>query len=164
MYKKTVWQDHVVEKPDTYREVQNADGTVTHTPAEGEIIQQGTPMSATNYNNMEDGIFENNIGISMLLQEVLQHKRNLLDLEGEKGQKVLTNSKQYPFNDATQTVSLTKSRDTLNYRVDTEIINSNGTEGNVEVYDKQLNGFKLRFTGSAATATIKYIVQGGMYQ
>lgn len=164
MYKKTVWQDHVTERPDTYREVQNADGTVTHIPDEGEIIQQGTPMSATNYNNMEDGIFENNILNSMLIQEVLQHKRVMADLQGETGQKVITNSKEYPFNDSAVTISLAKSRDTLNYSVDTEIVSANGSIDDIEVYDKQLNGFKLRFTGNAKEVTIKYIVQGGMYQ
>lgn len=164
MYKKTIWQDHVVERPDTYREVQNADGSVTHIPDEGEVIQQGTPMSATNYNNMEDGIFENNLSNSLLVQEVLQHKRIMSDLEGETGEKTLTNSKEYPFNDSVQTVSLKKSRDTLNYRVDTEIISSNGAVEDIEVYDKQLNGFKLRYTGSAKELIVKYIVQGGMYQ
>lgn len=164
MYSKTIWQDHVVEKPDTYREVQNQDGTVTHTPEEGAVIQQGTPMAATNFNKMEDGIFENNILNSMLIQQILQHRRIISDLEGEIGQRVITNGKEYPFNDSVITVSLSKLRDTLNYRVDTEIVSANGAVYDVEVYDKQLNGFKLRYTGSAKEVTIKYIVQGGMYQ
>ena len=34
--------------------------------------------------------------------------------------------------------------------------------GDVEVYDKALNGFKLRYTGSAKTVKLRYYVQGGM--
>lgn len=33
----------------------------------------------------------------------------------------------------------------------------------VIVYDKQLNGFKLKFEGSAKTVKVKYKVRGGMY-
>ena len=57
-YKRTVWKDHVTEYENRYREEVNADGSITHVPVEGEVIQQGTPMSATNFNNIEDGIQE----------------------------------------------------------------------------------------------------------
>ena len=56
MYEWKQWLDHVTEFENRYRETQNPDGTVTHTPTEGEIIQQGTPQNATNFNHMEDGI------------------------------------------------------------------------------------------------------------
>ena len=46
----------------------------------------------------------------------------------------------------------------------TEVISADGEVGNVIVTDKQLNGFKIAFTGSAKNVTIKYYVQGGMYQ
>lgn len=55
-YKRTNWKDHVVERPNTYKETTNSDGTVTHTDASGEVVQQGTPMSATNFNNLEEGL------------------------------------------------------------------------------------------------------------
>ena len=55
-YKRTSWKDHVVEKPKTFRETVNADGTKTLEDAPGEIIQQGTPMSATNFNSLEEGL------------------------------------------------------------------------------------------------------------
>ncbi len=163
-YNRTQWNDHVVEKPDTYTIVNNPDGTVQLVEAPGEVIQQGTPMSATNFNNMEEGIFAADAGLSVVVQQLLQHKRILADIEGEIGQITLTNSQSYPFNNSVQTIALLKARDTLNYRVDTEVVSSNGLVGDIEVYDKQLNGFKLRFTGSATSVTIKYIVQGGMYQ
>lgn len=55
-YNRTNWQDHVTEFENRYREVENPDGTITHEPIEGEIIQQGTPINAANLNNMEEGI------------------------------------------------------------------------------------------------------------
>lgn len=55
-YKKTKWQDHVVERPRTYTEAANPDGSKTFTPAPGEVLQQGTPQSATNFNNLEEGL------------------------------------------------------------------------------------------------------------
>ena len=47
MYEQKLWQDHVTEFEDRYTESRNDDGTITHTPVEGEIIQQGTPQNAT---------------------------------------------------------------------------------------------------------------------
>lgn len=55
-YKRKKWKDHVVERPRTFTEVTNSDGSVTHEPAPGEVIQQGTPQSATNFNSIEEGL------------------------------------------------------------------------------------------------------------
>ena len=57
-YPQTDWKDHVVERPNTYTEQVNGDGSKTYTPAPGEVVQQGTPMSATNFNKQEEGIGE----------------------------------------------------------------------------------------------------------
>ncbi len=57
MYEPTFWRDHVTEFNDRFREQNNADGTITHVPIEGEIIQEGTPQNAANFNNIEMGIF-----------------------------------------------------------------------------------------------------------
>ncbi len=53
---RTNWQDHSVQKPHTYIITNNEDGTVTLTPDEGTIYQQGTPVNAANLNNIEDRI------------------------------------------------------------------------------------------------------------
>jgi len=95
---------------------------------------------------------------------VLQHKRTLSDLEGEIGEITLTNSQAYPFNNSIQTVALIKLRDTMNYRVLTEVLTAQGIVGDIKITDKLLNGFKIEFTGSATSVTVKYFVQGGMYQ
>lgn len=57
-YEKTVWKDHVVERPKTYRMVENADGTVTLVPVMGQVIQQGTALNAENLNHIEDALAE----------------------------------------------------------------------------------------------------------
>lgn len=53
---KLKWKDHVVKNPRTYKQITNSDGTVTQTPAPGEVLQQGTPQSATNFNRLEEGL------------------------------------------------------------------------------------------------------------
>ena len=42
------WQDHVTEFEDRYTESKNDDGTITHKPVEGEVLQEGTPENAQN--------------------------------------------------------------------------------------------------------------------
>ena len=64
-YKKTLWKDRVVEKPNTYRSVENPDGTITLYPITGQVIEKGTPVSAANLNKIENGIVE--------LNEQLEH-------------------------------------------------------------------------------------------
>jgi hypothetical protein len=55
-YEKTVWKNREVEKPRTFTKVDNPDGTITLTPAEGNIIEPGTPIIASNMNKIEDEI------------------------------------------------------------------------------------------------------------
>ena len=55
-YDRTHWKDHVTERSRTFIETENEDGSVTHTPAPGEVLQQGTPQSATNFNKIEDAL------------------------------------------------------------------------------------------------------------
>lgn len=139
------WQDEVIDQ-------------------NGDIMQEGTLHDEVNMNRMEGGILESHLLATMLLQQGIQQKQILADLEGEIEQVALTNSETFPFNNSIKTIALQKQRDNLNYRVITEVISADGEVGNVIVTDKQLNGFKIAFTGSAKNVTIKYYVQGGMYQ
>ena len=68
MYEKHKWQDRAVEYPNRYREVQENDGTVTHIKEPGRVIQEGTPMTAENFNHMEEGIFANSLLVAMVAQ------------------------------------------------------------------------------------------------
>lgn len=55
-YNRTVWENREVENPRTYVIETNSDGTVTLVPAEGTVIEAGTPISADPLNNVEEGI------------------------------------------------------------------------------------------------------------
>lgn len=145
MYERTNWQDHVVDQ------------------TTGEVIQQGTPVSAGNLKKLEDAVFENRETAAMLAQEVLQAKRGIEDNAAVVGTVVLTNTQQYPFNNSRQTVAITPNRNTVSdYEVTTEVVSADGPVGDIKVSDKQTNGFKLEHTGSAKTVTVKYFLRGGI--
>lgn len=93
---------------------------------------------------------------------VNQHTQQLANLIVEMGTVNLVNSEQYPFNNSAVTVTLATSRKNLDYMVHAEVVSSSGSVESVEAYDKQLNGFKIGFTGSATAAQINYFVSGGM--
>ena len=145
MYEPKLWQDHVTQFENRYTESRNDDGTITHTPVEGEILQQGTPQNATNFNHMEDGI--SNAGELAALLNVTP-----------------ANSQEYPFNNSVKTVSLTQERNTVDYTVTAEVVEySGGFPGEIVISAKLLNGFKIAHTGSAKSVTVKLYVKGGFY-
>ena len=162
-HKRTFWQDHVTEFEDRYTERENEDGTITHIPVEGEVIQQGTAQNAPNFNNMEEGIFAANELGAEAVRVLVHHGQAIEQLSGEKGTVTLTNTQVYPFNNSRTTVALVKPRQTLDYTVSVEAVAvGGGAVGEIVITDKQLNGFKIEHTGSAAKVSVKYIVEGGM--
>ena len=76
------------------------------------------------------------------------------------GTKVLTNTEEFPFNNSESSVSITTQAN-AKYVVLTEIVSAVGNPGEIVVSDKLNNGFKLAFTGSASSVTVKYTVIGG---
>ena len=165
IYDTLHWLDHVVQYPGRKKIIENPDGTVDLERSEGEVIQQGTPRNATNYNNQEQGILANSLGLAQLQQNQNQHARSITDLAGEVGTTSLSNTQKYPFNSPGITIPIAKQRFNLNYDVEVEIISSlGGFVEEVIVYDKQLNGFKIKFTGSATSVSLKYKLVGGMYK
>jgi len=64
-YTRTNWKDHVVQRPKTFTKVENSDGSVTLKDAPGEVLQQGTPQSATNFNHAEEGLEASAIAFDM---------------------------------------------------------------------------------------------------
>ena len=140
MYKNTEWIDHVVD-PDT-----------------GTVVQEGTPQSAVNFNNEEFGILDGHIALQMMMVAVNQ-------LNGEAYPEIkdisMTNTMKYPFNNSAQTVSLSNTRSNANYQVDTYVTAASGDVGDVIVYDKLTNGFKIRYDGSASSATVRVAIRGG---
>ena len=128
----------------------------------GQILQKGTPLSSKNMNNIENGTHASNIGATEAALQIAQLKRDVRDLEGEIGVVNLKNTNKYPFNNSIKTIAMRKARNTIDYRVVYELISSDGAIGEVIITDKQLNGFKIEYTGSAANVAIKYYIQGGL--
>jgi hypothetical protein len=76
----------------------------------------------------------------------------------EAGTVVLTNARQYPFNDSRRTVALRDEIPDGRYTVITELSCQEGEAGDICVTDKAVNGFKIEYTGSGASATVRYSV------
>lgn len=81
MYRRTNWKDHVVEYPNRYTETANGDGTVTHTPQPGEVVQQGTPINATNLNNLEEGLQHTSVAFDWLFCIMQAQNREITTLK-----------------------------------------------------------------------------------
>lgn len=109
---------------------------------------------------LEEHKTDNIAYLNALAQEISQNKRHIENTMMEIGQVNLVNTLEYPFNNSKVTVNLKKPRNTLDYTVTVEYSGVN--IGDVIISDKQTNGFKIEYTGSAASASIKYYVKGGM--
>lgn len=160
MQNPLIWQDEVRSPANTYSVTKNSDGTVTSMPA-GKLIQRGTNQSAANFNKLSDGAYEANLLAATLLEEVVNHQRKIKDLDGQVIDVTLTNTLDYPFNNSKKTIAI-NPKDTLEYRVYVEIQGNIANVGDVIITDKQVNGFKIAYTGSAKSVKIRCFVTGGM--
>lgn len=141
MYQKKEWVDEVIDTES------------------GETIQRGTPQSAKNFNNIESGVLDNQIASNLMLIAISQLEANQVV---EEKIETFTNTAKYPFNNSAKTISISNTRTNTNYSVDAEIIEHTGEVGDIVVYDKMVNGFKVRYGGSAGNAKIKLVVTGGI--
>lgn len=144
----------------------DGNGTGSYDPTEWlddvpEVGQEGTPMDEQHFNNMEGGINGANLLGEFLAEVVSKQQKRLDDIDGEVIAVTLTNTQDYYANNSTKTVALSVRRDTLDYIVDAEIQGDTVNVGDIVVYDKQVNGFKVKFTGSAASVALKLYVHGG---
>lgn len=80
----------------------------------------------------------------------------------ESGSITLNNSLVFPFNNSQTTIALANTQLDTDYAVIAEVGNQ-GNVGDITVFDKQVNGFKMAYTGSAASVTINYYVLGGLF-
>lgn len=124
-----------------------------------ELIQEGTEQSAAHFNNMERGIFDAHTAAAMLL---IAAGQVIAEQTVEEKIVKLSNSKRYPFNNSQQSVPMTTTRTTTAYTVEAEIMEHDGDVGDIIISEKLLNGFKIRYDGSAKNATVKLIIKGGM--
>lgn len=157
------WKDHVVEKPGVFAESDAGNGNVKLDPRFGEVIQQGTPQNATNFNIMDLAAFE----AMLMANENARQIRFLMDsmgaVEGLKIPVTLKNTYDYPFNNSNTTVQITPSRNTTDYTVEVELVSeTGGSHGEFVVTDKLVNGFKLAYTGSAKSVSVNVYVRGGV--
>ena len=141
MYRNTQWIDEVKDQ-DTE-----------------EVIQEGTPQSAGNFNNMEHGISDAHLAAALL---IIQSGLTADHVATEEKAVTLSNSQSYPFNNSTQTIALSRVRNFTDYTVEAEITDHDGNVGDVRIFDRMLNGFKVAYDGSAKTATVKLRIKGGM--
>ena len=141
MYRNTQWIDEVKDQ-DTE-----------------EVIQEGTPQSAGNFNNMEHGISDAHLAAALL---IIQSGLTADQVATEEKAVTLSNSQSYPFNNSTQTIALSRVRNFTDYTVEAEITDHDGNVGDVKIFDRMLNGFKVAYDGSAKKATIKLRIKGGM--
>lgn len=157
-----IWKDHVTQFSNRYKEVNNADGTITHEAVEGEVIQEGTPQNAENFNDLEQRVFTSGEVAGLALLKVKMAESRIKGLQGEIIETTLTNTKEYPFNNSKKTVALKTPRGNLDYTVNVEAdADGAGGVGDIKITDKQLNGFKIEYTGAAKSVSVKCTVQGG---
>ena len=107
----------------------------------------------------EDGDVASKLIINALRQHMWQNEDDALICE--EGTKTLTNTKRFPFNDSKASVSLAKTQKNTKYVIIAEPSTVAGNIGDINVSDRLTNGFKLAFTGSAKSVTVKYYVIGG---
>lgn len=141
MYRNTHWIDEVKDQETE------------------EVIQEGTPQSAGNFNNMEGGISDAHLAAALL---IIQSGLTADQVATEEKAVTLSNSQSYPFNNSTQTIALSRVRNFTDYTVEAEITDHDGNVGDVRIFDRMLNGFKVAYDGSAKSATIKLRIKGGM--
>lgn len=107
----------------------------------------------------QDGDLASKLIINVLRQHMWKNEDDALVCE--EGTKTLTNTKRFPFNDSKASVSLVKTQKNTKYVIIAEPSTVAGNIGDINVSDRLTNGFKLAFTGSAKSVTIKYYVIGG---
>jgi hypothetical protein len=134
------WIDHVVD-------------------GDGNVVQQGTPVSQKKLNRMESGI-QTSLGPSVaVMMQTLQFVQKL-NQEHEKMKKQKIKQGEITITEGNYTaVSLDGfvQYDAPGYQVMTEIVSGDpALIGNIRVYDKTSNGFKVEYSGSEDEATIKW--------
>ncbi|WP_418223582.1 hypothetical protein [Clostridium isatidis] len=69
-YKPIKFKDRIIEKPNTFKSTENSDGTITLIPEPGQVLQEGTPLNAANFNHLENGIIEVNAQLANIVTDL----------------------------------------------------------------------------------------------
>lgn len=144
----TKWEDRVVEE------------------STGTVVVEGVPLDEVNMNNIEDGIQLSHLDVGLAVLFALeQSNSNKLELEKIKKQRLLQGTATITspasngyFRAADPFVQVGLSGfpqiNAPSYDVSLSLtIGDSGLVGTLEAYDKTQNGFKVKMSGSAPTAT-----------
>ena len=158
-YEKTIWKNREVERPRTFMMQNNPDGTVTLIPAEGEIIEPGTPIIAENMNKIEQGIKDAH-------DELAAHKAENASQHGD-----LTTLKTSQKSSLVEAINelFTNVSDGKN-QLETAITDKGGTvskSGNIATFDELDNGIRSIPVGDYAVGgtirdSVLRFLPGGM--
>lgn len=161
MRKLINWKDHVVEFPGRFEEKDMGNGLVQLTPSPGKVKDQGTPQNGTNFNIMDLAALEAMLMASENTRNLI-HVGDVVDgMVGEVVEAELNNSQVYPHNNSVKTLRLVTPRNTKDYTVTVEpVAVKGGAVGEFEISDKLLNGFKIKYTGSAKSVSVRCYVRG----
>ncbi len=165
MYDWTTWLDHVTSPSNCFTIADNGDGTYTIAMA-GTVLQQGTPQDQTRFNKLESGVVDAHVAHTLLLNfsrqlgwtqdDILAWLRKVNTVY--VGTVTLTNSAEFPFHSAPQSVPIGEMLDNTYYEVQTIVTAFKGNVGEIVISDKLTNGFKLACTGSAPSVTVAWVV------
>ena len=146
-YTKQTWKDHVTSRPHTYNETVNQDGTKT-LEAAGEVLQQGSPMSAERFSHMEQGIADAHSAVSDL--EAATETALLGKVDKETGKGLSTND--YTTAEKNKLAGLSNYDDTA---VNSAMVRADAPdeEGFSQLY-KMVNGVRTNVKPKGATITI----------
>jgi hypothetical protein len=152
-YEPLEWEDRVVDQ------------------RTGEVLVEGTPVNEVNLNNLESGMLLSHLDIGSLAGLLASYARHI-GSEVDKfrrqrilqGEATITSSGGSYFRDADPFVTVSLPSDALpqinspKYAVLIEIISASdwGAVGQLIVYDKAQNGFKVKMTGSATSVTFRW--------
>lgn len=156
------WKDHTVEYPNRFKKTESGDYVVLD-KAPGTVKQQGTPQNASNFNKMDLAALEAMLMASENTRNLI-HIGNVVDgMVGVIVEAELKNTQEYPHNNSIKTLQIPTPRNTKDYTVTVEpVAVKGGAVGEFEISDKLLNGFKVKYTGSAKSVSVRCYVRGGI--
>ncbi|MED4977232.1 signal transduction protein [Heyndrickxia faecalis] len=151
-YERRTWQDRIKD-------------------SSGKIIQEGTPFSAGQMNNIYEGLDISHLDVGLAAAMALQFSNlNTKELEKYKSQRLLqgqatisnpgTSNGYFRSSEPFVTVSISgfPQINAPNYDVLVSAQNDDGSVGELIVYDKTQNGFKVKMTGSSQSVTFLWTI------
>ncbi len=137
----------------------------------GEVIVEGTPVNERNLNRMEAGILLHT-ETGLLAMAAMQHsEHNRKELDKYKNQRIMqgqatitASASNGYFRTAEPFVQVSPGGFAQINAPDYDVLitpisaSDMGLVGNLEVYDKTQNGFKVKMTGSASTVTFLWTI------